>query len=148
MHNCTCILLTSRVTPVKGLPSPASWRYWRKLFTLMRCILWRYCRKSGFQNRVELLTMHNYTCILLSRRLTPEKALPSPTVAVHLRTKYITKVHLSGFQNRVELLTIHNLYCLAPYPAGWRYCRKLSITEDARPKCKCIYQDFKTEWSY
>ena len=48
MHNCTCILLTSRVTPEKGLPSPASWRYCRKLSTLWRCILPEVHQLSGF----------------------------------------------------------------------------------------------------
>ena len=53
---------------------------------------------SGFQNRVELLTMHNYTCILLCSSYPRKRgALPREldvlqkivhTLAVHPRTKY------------------------------------------------------------
>ena len=74
---------------------------------------------SGFQNKVELLKMH-IALLLRCSRATLGKGLscsaPSPAGRSTAELQY-THAYCAAFSH---------LCCLAPSPAGWRYCRKLS----------------------
>ena len=75
---------------------------------------------SGFQNKVELLKMH-IALLLRCSRATLGKGLscsaPSPADGWFTAELEYTHAYCAAFSH---------LCCLAPSPAGWRYCRKLS----------------------
>ena len=150
MHNCTCILLSSRDTPEKGLscsaPSPTGRstgihaRILRGIFInfswATRNKIYQYFRtdKSYWPLRSRATLGEGFmlfSSLPRKRRYCRKLSTLWPCI---LGQSITSKVHLSGFQNREGLLTTtqKDLCCLAPSPAGWRYCRKLSTTEDAR----------------